>query len=295
VRHTPWRDPLATTRWLVRFGYDGSAFAGWARQPRLRTVEGEILPYLARHRVLGPNSTVAVASRTDRGVSAVGNALTVESPLSGPALLRTLNGISPDLFFTAATEVPSEFRVRGARRREYRYYEPTSLRNVREVAEATRLFRGTVDVRSFGRGLPMSAPVWRSIDSVDVHAESAGAIVEIQAKSFVWGMVRKIVAALREVDAGRLALPRLAAALGGQERLTLPLAEPEPLVLWTVEHDVPWTHRWSGPNRHQARWWSILRGRLASRQRVLDALAEGRAGPDRPAPSAEASADSFGG
>jgi tRNA pseudouridine(38-40) synthase len=221
----------------------------------------------------------------------VGNALTMESSLSGPTLLKSLNGISPEIFFTAASEVSEEFRVRGATRRVYRYFEPTLPHDLYRVSEAARLFVGTVDVRSFGRGLPTSTPVWRSMDSVVVRAGPDGVTVEVQAPSFVWGMVRKIVAALRDIDAGRLALPRLAAALAGKERLTLPMAEPGPLVLWSVEYDVPWTHRWSGPNRHQSRWWSTMREGLAARQRVLDALSEGRARPDLSLSSATASAD----
>jgi tRNA pseudouridine38-40 synthase len=261
----------------VRFGYDGSAFAGWARQPHLRTVEGEIRRYLARHRTLRPASSVAVASRTDRGVSAVGNALTVDSSLPGPTLLKSLNGISPELFFTAAAEVPEEFRVRRAARRVYRYFEPTAPHDLRRVAEAARSFVGSVDVRSFGRGLPTSTPVWRSVESVRLLARTGGVVVEVVAPSFVWGMVRKVVAALREVDAGRLTVPRLTASLAGAERLTLPMAEPEPLVLWTVEYNVPWEFFWNGPNRHQARRWNTLRDGLVARQRVLEALAEGRA------------------
>jgi tRNA pseudouridine38-40 synthase len=257
-------------------------------------VEGEILRYLSRHRVARPASTVAVASRTDRGVSAVGNALTLESPLIGPTLLKALNGISPAIFFTAASEVPEGFRVRGATRRVYRYFEPTPPHDLGRVTEAARLFVGTVDVRSFGRGLPTSTPVWRSLDRVDVRTASGGPIVEVQAPSFVWGMVRKIVAALREIDAGRLALPRLAAALAGKERLTLPMAEPEPLVLWTVEYGVPWSYWWSGPNRHQSRWWSTLRQGLAARQRVLAALSEGQGPPNLTPSSAGASAESSG-
>jgi len=75
--------------------------------------------------------------------------------------------------------------------------------------------------------------------------------VEVRAPSFVWGMVRKIIGALREYDAGRLTLARLEAALKGDVRLTLPTVDPEGLVLWDVEYPLPWTLSWTGPNRHQ--------------------------------------------
>ena len=119
----------STTRWLVRFGYDGTTFHGWARQPGIRTVEGQILLAVVR-RGIAPSvgsAKIGVASRTDRGVSAVGNALTLTSAFPPTALLRALNGIEPDIFFTAATAVPESFRVRSAVRRVYPVLPGTRL------------------------------------------------------------------------------------------------------------------------------------------------------------------------
>ena len=209
-------------------------------------------------------------------MSAVGNALVVESELPGPALLRNLNGLSAEVFFTATTLVPEEFSVRRAVRREYRYFEPTPSSRWEGWQRAGSLFQGRVDVRSFGRALPADTPQWRSIESLEVTPGPKGLLVEVRAPSFVWGMVRKIVGALREVDRGRLTLTRLSAALSGQERLMLPMAEPEPLVLWDVQYPFRWEYLWSGPNRHQARWWESSRAQAQTRQRVLEAIAEGR-------------------
>lgn len=262
-------------RWLVRLGYDGSAFYGWARQPGLRTVEGEILRGLVRSGLVpsGPRARLEVASRTDRGVSAVGNAIAVSTDRAGTILLRALNGISPELFFTAATPLPSGYRVRSAVRRVYLYFEPAGDRDLERWQRAALLFSGTVDVRSFGRGLPTGEPVLRTIESVRVDRDGEMFVVGVRAPSFVWGMVRKIVAALREVDGGRLTTTRLSAALSGRARLTLPMAEPERLLLWDVEYPFPWELHWSGPNRHQSRWWSSLRGSLRARASLLEVIA----------------------
>ena len=213
-----------------------------------------------------------VASRTDRGVSARGNALEIQSSLGPSALLRALNGIAPDLFFTAVTEVPKEFRVRHALRRRYRYFDFFPGARGDRYREAAERFAGEIDVRSFGRGLASSTPVLRTVEAVNVVDAPDGLTIEVIAPSFVWGMVRKIVAALREVDAGRLSLARLGNALRGRERLTLPLAEPEPLVLWDVEYALPWVHRWNGPNRHQVRWRQVAQQAVLERGHVLRAL-----------------------
>lgn len=245
------------TRWLVRFGYDGTGFAGWARQPGLRTVEGTLRDGLPRTGVVPADSStrIAVASRTDRGVSARGNALTLSSSLAAPAVLRALNGIAPDIFFTAILAVPDGFRVRSPVQRWYRYFEPAAGHELDRWKAAAVRFRGNVDVRSFGRDLPSDRPVVRTVDSVRVRRSgSRWFLVDVRAPSFVWGMVRKIVAALRMVDAGTLPLPRLDAALRGEARLTLPLAAPEGLVLWDAIYPVAWAREWAGPNRAQSRY-----------------------------------------
>jgi len=216
-----------------------------------------------------------VASRTDRGVSATGNALGMHSPLAAPALLRSLNGISPSIFFTAASEVPESFRIRSATRRVYRYFEPAAGQDFGVWREVARQFSGPIDVRSFGRAVPAIEPVWRTVEAVSVTLRPGGAVVEVRAPSFVWGMVRKIVAALREVEVGRLPIDRLEAALHGRTRLTLPLAEPERLVLWDVEYPIPWQYRWTGPNRHQGRWEASAREDLWVRQELLGAFRSG--------------------
>lgn len=271
-----WPLPL-TRRWLVRFGYDGVGFSGWARQPGTRTVEGVIRAGLSRHgSVFPPPIGVEVASRTDRGVSARANALTLWTALDGPPLLRALNGISAEIFFTAAAPVASEFRVRHAVERTYRYYLPRAQLD-RPVAlpswrSAARLFEGPVDVRSFGRGVPVTSPRFRPVHRFTVRAVAGGLVLEVRAPSFVWGMVRKMVGALQDHHDGRLSLDRLAQGVAGTVRLSLPLAPPEGLVLWNVEHGVRWTHRWEGPNRHQERVASTARAALWTRHAVLGAL-----------------------
>jgi len=266
--------PPATTRWVVRFGYDGSVYHGWARQPGLRTVEGEVGRAIVRKGVASTlaSARLEVASRTDRGVSAVGNALALSSSLPTDALLRALNGIAPDILFTASRPVPDGFRARAALRRVYRYFEPQGNHDFRTWQSLARRFSGLVDVRSFGRGIPAGKPVWRTVESVTVSPISGGAMVEFRAPSFVWGMVRKIVAALRETEAGRVSIDRLEAAVRGDARLTLPMAEPERLVLWDVEYAEPWVHRWAGPNRHQSGWEASMRDQLWIRKEVVRAL-----------------------
>lgn len=276
-------------RWLVRFGYDGAGFIGWARQPGLRTVEGVIRDGIPRTGI-APNADaarVAVASRTDRGVSARANALVVTSALPPGAVLRALNGIAPDIFFTALTPVPEEFSPRSAIRRWYRYFEPAEGHRLESWQEAAARFHGEIDVRSFGRDLPIARPSVRRVESVRVRRSTPRwFVVDVRAPSFVWGMVRKIVAALRKVDDGSLSLSGLEAALRGQHRLMLPLAEPEGLVLWDVAYAVPWLREWTGPNRRQSRYLATLM-QAARRREIIgrNLVEEPATGPAREPPT----------
>jgi tRNA pseudouridine38-40 synthase len=102
--------------------YDGSGFRGWARQPGLRTVQGELEAALAT--VLREPVELTVAGRTDTGVHARGQVASFGTGATVPSdLARRLNGLSPaDVKVTAATSAPDGFDARAdARSRTYRY------------------------------------------------------------------------------------------------------------------------------------------------------------------------------
>lgn len=103
--------------------YDGTRFRGWARQPGIRTVEGVVREALET--VYGRVEAVAVAGRTDAGVHATGQVVSVEVE-GGPPVGRApeaLNGQLPgDVAVLAAAEAPPGFHARfSARSRSYRY------------------------------------------------------------------------------------------------------------------------------------------------------------------------------
>ena len=103
--------------------YDGTAFSGWAAQPGLRTVEGELRTALDE---LYPRcGGLAVAGRTDAGVHALGQVAIFEAE-GGPPPERAapaLNGVLPDDVAAVASEAaPDGFNARfSATGRSYRY------------------------------------------------------------------------------------------------------------------------------------------------------------------------------
>src|SRR5215218_6772488 len=107
---------MPTTRLDIE--YDGTAFAGWARQPGHRTVQGELERALAV--VLRAPVALTVAGRTDRGVHAWGQVASYEGE---PAPARSLNALlDRDVAVTASRAVADGFDARRhARSRTYCY------------------------------------------------------------------------------------------------------------------------------------------------------------------------------
>ena len=103
--------------------YDGTGFSGWAAQPGLRTVEGEVRA--AVDRVYPRWGGLAVAGRTDAGVHALAQVASFEAD-GGPPPERAapaLNGVLPDdVAVVASEEAPESFNARfSATGRSYRY------------------------------------------------------------------------------------------------------------------------------------------------------------------------------
>ena len=113
------------TRLRLDLAYDGTAFAGWARQPGLRTVQGAIEEALAQVLRLAQPPALTCAGRTDAGVHARGQVAHVDLDMVGDlaALERSLRGVLPDdVWLTAVSVAPQGFDARfSALSRHYRY------------------------------------------------------------------------------------------------------------------------------------------------------------------------------
>jgi tRNA pseudouridine38-40 synthase len=126
--------------------YDGTGFRGWARQPDERTVEGELRAALEE---LYPGfGELAVAGRTDTGVHALANVVSVEvdggaPPERAPEALNAL--LPPDVAIVAAEPAGESFNARfDARSRSYRYR--VWRRRTRSALEARRALWHPFDV-----------------------------------------------------------------------------------------------------------------------------------------------------
>jgi len=103
--------------------YDGSPFRGWAAQPGLPTVEAALRAALAE--TFAAVEGLAVAGRTDTGVHALGQVVSVDVE-GGPPPERAAAALNPrlpdEIAVVSAAEAPAGFHARhSARSRSYRY------------------------------------------------------------------------------------------------------------------------------------------------------------------------------
>src|SRR3954471_5635793 len=95
--------------------YDGAGFHGWAAQPGLRTVEGELSAAMATVLRL-PSVDLTCAGRTDAGVHARGQVVHADleaAPEVVERLSRRLNGVlAEDVRVRRCVEAPAGFDAR---------------------------------------------------------------------------------------------------------------------------------------------------------------------------------------
>jgi len=205
-------------RLKLTVAYDGTGFRGWARQPGERTIEGVLTQALEN--VYGEPTELAVAGRTDTGVHALGNVVSVEVGV-GPPLARAaeaLNAALPqDVAVVDAEEAPSGFHARhSARSRSYRYrvwcrrtrspfevhrslWHPRPLEHQKLDAAAAMLV-GEHDFRAFTPTDTQHHVFVRVVDDARWRDHGDWIDFEITADSFLRHMVRTLVGTMLEKE-----------------------------------------------------------------------------------------------
>ncbi len=200
--------------------YDGGGFAGWARQPGLRTVQGVVEQALATV-LRQPPPVLTVAGRTDAGVHARGQVCHADLPaVPPPSLVARLDGVLPDdVRVRSVTLAPPGFDARfSALSRAYRYRVADGFRDPlrrhdtvthrrpldpSRMAEAAVGLVGEHDFAAYCRRREGASTV-RTLQRLDVARDADGVVLlDVAADAFCHNMVRALVGALLAVGDGR--------------------------------------------------------------------------------------------
>jgi tRNA pseudouridine38-40 synthase len=198
--------------------YDGTQFAGWAAQPGLRTVEGELRNALDR--AYGGWDGLAVAGRTDAGVHARAQVASFSAnggPPPGKAAVALNQLLPDDLAVVSAEAAQDSFNARfSARSRSYRYrvwrratpspferrrslWWPRPLDEDR-VAESAHLLVGEHNFRAFTPTETQHSSFARTVLTAAWERRADALEFTITADSFLRHMVRILVGTMLEQD-----------------------------------------------------------------------------------------------
>jgi tRNA pseudouridine38-40 synthase len=240
--------------------YDGTHFHGFAKQPGKRTVEGVLSDALLTV-LRDPSLKLSVAGRTDAGVHALGQVVSVRtrSDVETGSLERSLRRLLPDEISVRVIDAPDGFDARrSALSRRYRYRvlttpHPDPLRRNRVwwvgelssegrkiLESAASLLVGTHDFKAFCKKSTMSIANTRRtvIDALWMHPLCSCGLCtgelwfEIEAEAFCQQMVRRLVATMVHWATRGLEPVRPDAV----DRISVPPAPPSGLYLLSVRY-----------------------------------------------------------
>ena len=220
-----------TQRWRLDLAYDGAGFAGWARQPGLRTVQGELETWVTQVLRLPERVTLVCAGRTDTGVHARGQVAHVDLPVDavtddGAVLSRRLRRVLPaDVVVGSVCPAPEGFDARfGAVWRRYVYrlsdggrpLDPLHRHEVATVPVALDVDRlnaaapvllGLRDFGAFCKRREGATTIRTLLDLTGARVPdgpTAGVLeLTVRADAFCHSMVRSLVGALVSVSSGQ--------------------------------------------------------------------------------------------
>ena len=242
--------PSVEHRIRLDIAYDGSNFSGWAKQPGLRTVQGELEAALATlFARTGEPPRLTVAGRTDVGVHAIGQVAHVDlsaeqyaqlahrprgrgaGAAGAESLARRLNGImgqAADVQVLTASDAPDGFDARFSavwRRYEYRIADAEALRDPRARAytlwhpsaldadamqAAAQSLLGLHDFAAYCRPREGATTI-RTLQAFSWARGPDGVLVaRLQADAFCHSMVRALVGACVAAGEGKFAPERAA-------------------------------------------------------------------------------------
>ena len=246
---------MAIRKIKLTIQYDGADYHGWQIQPGYKTIQGELAEALRG--LTGANVAVTGASRTDAGVSALGQVacFEIDSPIPTQNFAKALNDRLPnDIAASEAVEVPQDFDVIGdVTSKMYQYsiftanvrpvlnvrhcwHHPHTL-NAELMHEAAQYLLGKHDFKSFASAADDRESSVRTIFGCDVTRIGDAIIVKTEGDGFLYNMMRNIVGTLTDVGAGRTLPAKIKDILEAKDRTAAgPIAPAAGLCLMWIKY-----------------------------------------------------------
>ncbi len=244
-------------RILFTIAYDGSDFFGWQKQPdeNIRTVQGEFEKTLGRF--FKKEVECIGASRTDRGVHALGQRAVIDVDTTVPTekFPLALHSFLPDdISVVKAEDVSGGFHPRyDCVKKTYQYkiyngkYRNPICRKYSEYChvyldenkmnEASKAFIGTHDFKAFAASGNSSKTTVRTIFDIDVKREGEFVVITVTGDGFLYNMIRIMAGTLMLAGTGKLDFDGLSKIIESRDRTKAgKTAGPNGLILMEINY-----------------------------------------------------------
>ncbi len=230
---------MGSSRYVIKFAFEGHPYSGYARQPEGGTVEDELIGALVKADIIKDlrDASFSSASRVDRGVSAVAAAAAFDTDVPATRILRSLNAMTTSLVVHSIAEVGNGFDPRrAADHRWYRYHfcpegEGRGL-DMPAMRQAASAFLGEHDFSAFAR-VEDRDPI-RTVLDISVERRSGSVVLDVRGRSFLWNQVRRMASAIRSAGLGETSPEAIERALHRGEGGPFPPLPPTGLFLMDV-------------------------------------------------------------
>ncbi len=223
----------------MTFSYDGSDFKGYQKQPRMRTVQGELEKAFSQ---INSNKAVSISAsgRTDAGVHAMNQKahFDMDSEFDCDKLLKSVNSLLPEDIYVKKIEVVSDnFHARfNATGKEYVYqinmgeynplerkyvYQYNNKLDVVEMQRAMKYLEGTHSFKSFTKSDEDEEDYVRTLSQTNIIRDLKDVnkiTLVFIGTGFLRYMVRNIVGTLIEIGEGKRKSEEIIEILRSEDR-----------------------------------------------------------------------------
>jgi len=209
-------------RYIIKFSYDGHNFNGYQKQPKKRTIQGEIEKALRK--IENKNVDITASGRTDAGVHALNQVahFDLEVNIEPDNLKKALNSLIPeDIYIKEVDIINSNFHARyDVKAKEYIYiinqgeynplernyvYQYNKRLDLTEIERALKYLEGNNDFTSFTSldKEEKDKDCIRLLSQTEIKRDGNKITLVFLGNGFLRYMVRNIVGTLIEVGEGK--------------------------------------------------------------------------------------------